>query len=421
MPTQFNKTLLRSMSLRVAGSWLKLAFSMDEYARLSLLEGLAGESPGKWVNKGRRGFGIAQDRFPGMHPNWTTTRDTGVYRQALAVVTKVLRSSGVTGTSPEEVLQELNMNAGTPSGPSYRRIFYTVGESNKNHGKDVALAEGKLVPNDSTIGGTINRWILQKALNVVKSQHEQLEKSVPGGGTDKKIWDDGSGQDPFSGYGTEALTHEDRMRLLLMAMKSNTSIGKRIRQIIDRGIDNYWGKADADIVRAFMEKIGDPQWSAPPKSWRQRKEDPRPEAEAWFAAVVKKIGREIMENLGVSRQRISNVLGGGAQHILKFMEKVGKSPQIEALVEAFGDEIEYLEAGPGLNLRASKRSELTPEQTPKLNPNVLQEQLEEERKNKDESEGHHTAKALRKDLLRLATASPDLRFKRMVVDLLVSP
>ena len=132
MASQLDKTQLRSMSLRVASTWLKLAFSMDEYARLSMLEGFAAQSPGTWVNKGRRGYGIAQDSFPGMHPNWTTPRDTGVYRGALKAVEKVLRGAGVTGTGAEEVLQELNMNAGTPSGPSYRRIFYTVGESNRD-------------------------------------------------------------------------------------------------------------------------------------------------------------------------------------------------------------------------------------------------------------------------------------------------
>jgi hypothetical protein len=381
MPTQFDKNSLRLISLRVARAWIKVAFSMDEYARLSMLEGLAGESPGKWVNKGRRGFGIALDRFPNMHPNWTTTRDTGVYRQALGVITKTLQKSGVSGVGAEEVLQELNMNAGTPSGPSYRRIFYAVGESNRKHGQDEALADGKLAPNSPLIGGTLNRWVQQKALNVIKSQKEQVE--IPYSTNSDKT----DVVNPFDNRGTEALTQEDRMRLLLMAMKSNTSIGNRVRELIDRNIDRHWSKADADIVRAFISRISDPKWSSPPKSWKQRKEDPRPEAEAWFASVVKKIGREVMETLGVSRQRISNVLGGGAQNIIKFMEKVGQDPQLEALVEAFGDEIEYLEAGPGLNLRASQRKD----------------------------------KTFRRDLLRLASSSSDLAFKRTIVNLLTNP
>jgi len=376
MASQLDKTQLRSMSLRVASTWLKLAFSMDEYARLSMLEGFAAENPGVWVNKGRRGFGIAQDKFPGMHPNWTTPRDTGVYRGALKAVEKVLRGAGVTGTGAEEVLQELNMNAGTPSGPSYRRIFYTVGESNRKHGKD--LDTGKLTPNDSSIGGALNRWVTQKALNVIQTQHEKMETAYPTTGAPE-------GQaDPFRGVGTQALTDEDRMRLLLMAMKSRSSIGKRVREFIDREIGSYWPKADADIVRAFMEKIGDSTYSTPPKSWRQRKDDPRPEAEAWFASAVKRIGSALEKELGVSRQRISNVLGGGAQKVIKFMEKIGEKANVETLVDQFADEIEYLEAGPGLNIRGSKKSQELPfNQTPIDPHNIMQMWMQKKKEDAD--------------------------------------
>ena len=374
MASQLDKTQLRSMSLRVASTWLKLAFSMDEYARLSILEGFAAETPGRWVNKGRRGFGIAQDKFPGMHPNWTTPRDTGVYRGALKAVEKVLRGAGVTGTGAEEVLQELNANAGTSSGPSYRRIFYTVGESNRKHGRDKDLDSGKMTPNDSEIGGALNRWVHQKALNVVQTRHEVMETAYPTTGAPE------GAADPFRGLGTQALTDEDRMRLLLMAMKSRSSVGNGVRDFIDREIVRFWSKADADIVRAFMEKISDPTYSMPPSTWRQRKDDPRPEADAWFASAVKRIGKVLEKDLGVSRQRISNVLGGGAQKVIKFMEKIGEKANIETLVDQFADEIEYLEAGPGINIRGSKRSQELPiEQTPIDPHNIMQMWMEKKK------------------------------------------
>ena len=376
MPPQLDKTQLRSLSLRVASTWLKIAFSMDEYARLSMLEGFANEKPGKWVNKGRRGFGIAQDKFPGMHPNWASPRDTGVYRGALKAVEKVLRGAGVSGTGAEEVLQELNTHATKSTGPSYRRIFYTVGESNRKHGKDKDLDSGKLSPNDSSIGGTLNRWVSQKALNVVQTKHEKMETAYPTMGAPEDA------MDPFRSVGTEALTEEDRMRLLLMAMKSRSSIGNRVRDFIDREIDLRWSTADAQIVRAFMSKISDPKWNTPPKGWRQRKGDPRSGAEAWFAAAVKKIGNEVMGELDVSRQRISNVIGGGARNLIKFMEKIGQKANVEALVEQFSNEIEYLEAGPGLNIRAGDDSMVDPlpiKQIP-VDPHSIMQMWMEKRK-----------------------------------------
>lgn len=382
MASQLDKRQLRTLSLRVASTWLKVAFSMDEFARLSMLEGFAGENPGKWSGKGRRGMGMAQEKYPQMHPNWTSPRDTGVYRAAIGAVDKVLKSSRVSGVDAEEVLQELNTNAGSSSGPSYKRIFYTVGQSNAKHGKDKDLAAGKLAPNDSLIGGTLTKFLRQKALNAIQMKHEQMETSF--------AMQPGEGQyDPFRGHGSAELTEEDTKRLLIMAMRSNSSIGRTVRGFIDGMIDQEWRTPkDAEIVREFMVKIMDPRWSSPPKEWRQKKGDPRSGADAWFAAAVKKIGGEIAKELDVRRQDVSKVLGGGASRVLLFMERVGKKANIDALLEKFADEIEYLAAGPGLNISGNHHKEvegipaLTEKQTPVNPTKVLQMWLE---KNKQEA------------------------------------
>lgn len=375
MASTFDKQQLRSLSLRVASSWLKVAFSMDEFARLSMLEGFAGERPGKWSGKGRRGMGLAQEKFPGAHPNWTSPRDTGVYRGAVGGVNKVLKSSNASGMDAEEILQELNSNAGTSSGPSYKRIFYTVGESNRKYGKDKDLATGKLSPNDSLIGGTLNKFLRGHALNLINKKQEKMETSF--------AMQPGEGQyDPFRGHGTEALTDEDTKRLLIMAMRSNTSIGRTVRTFIDSMVGQEWqNDTQADIVRSFMAKIMDPRWSSPPKTWRQKTDDTRGRADAWFAAAVKKIGGEIAKELDVRRQEVSKALGGGASRVLKFMEKVGEKANIEALLEKFADEIEYLAAGPGLNISANKKADAPlPERQIPVNPvSVVQKWLEKDR------------------------------------------
>lgn len=378
MASKLDKRQLRSLSLRVASTWLKVAFSMDEFARLSMLEGFAGERPGKWSGKGRRGMGMAQETYPQMHANWTSPRDTGVYRAAVGAVDKVLKSSRVSGVDAEEVLQELNSNAGTSSGPSYKRIFYTVGQTNAKHGKDKDLATGRLAPNDSLIGGTLTKFLKQKALNAIKLKHEQMETPF--------AMQPGEGQyDPFRGHGTVELTDEDTKRLLIMAMRSNTSIGRTVRNYIDGMIDQEWrNPTESEIVRMFMAKMMDPRWSSPPKEWRQKKGDPRSGADAWFAAAVKKIGGEIAKELDVRRQDVSKALGGGATRVLKFMEKVGEKSNIDALLEKFADEIEYLAAGPGLNISADHHEgpavpALTEKQTPVNPTNVLKMWLDKNR------------------------------------------
>jgi len=355
MAPQVSATELRSLIRRVARAWTKTAFSMDEYARLSFLEGVTGETPGTLVRMGRRGFKTLQERFPDLDPHWTTSQDTGLYRLILGFVAKMLQSAGVTGTGAEEVLQELNMNAGTAAGSSYRRVFYTAGAALRKHGHEEKITSGEIRPLSSWIVGTLRKWVAQKALNVIKSIKEVKEKSHS---TQVEMGPQTSFSNPFDSMGTQPLSEEEKMRLLTMAMRSNDAVGNATRRIIDQGVEKYFPKSDAAIVQSFMRKISDPQWSSPPASFKQRSDDDRPLAEAWFSAASKRIGGEIMQELGVSRQRISNALGGGASNVIKFMRTLGKNPAILKLVEDFAEEIEYLEAGPGLNITAAKRAAL---------------------------------------------------------------
>lgn len=360
MSSQLNKRQLRSLSLRVASSWLKIAFSMDEFARISWLEGMAGKRQGAWSNKGRRGFGLAQEAFPNMHPNWTTTRDTGLYKNALAMVSTMLKDSGVTHVGPDDIMQ------------TQFDLFYNVGKTNRKHGEDRKLMDGKLSPKDRVVGGAVSNWLKRKAINEINKHKRRPEVLVaPTVGPDEI--------DPLRGVGTESLTEEDRMRLMLMAMRSRSPLGNRIRGVIDREIQNYFGSKGSrvapEVVRLFWEKI-----QKAPGAIKGVK------PEKLFGVVTRKIRNEIAEELEMNPNQVTNILGGKAKHVLKFMEHVGDKANIESLVEQFADEIEYLEAGPGVRF-AKKRAQLDlPEQQIPVAPHqVVQMLLEKDRaKNWDE-------------------------------------
>lgn len=356
MSSQLNKRQLRSLSLRVASNWLKIAFSMDEFARISWLEGMAGKRQGTWSGKGRRGFGLAQEAYPNMHPNWTTTRDTGLYKNALAMVTTMLSNAGVSHVGPEDVLQ------------AQYDVFYNVGKKNREKGEERKLMEGKLSPQDRVVGGAVSNWLKRKALNEIRKHKDRLEKMVaPTVGPDEI--------DPLRGEGTRGLDDDDRMRLFLMALRSRSSIGNRIRDLIDREIKSYFTPTGAQVVSLFWDKIR-----------KSPGGDPKVDPKKFFGKTTRRIRNEIAEELGLNPNQVTNILGGNASKVIKFMERVGEKANIETLLEQFADEIEYLEAGPGLRF-AKKRAQLDlPEQQIPVAPHqMVQMLLEKDRaKNWDE-------------------------------------
>jgi hypothetical protein len=356
MSSQLNKRQLRSLSLRVASNWLKIAFSMDEFARISWLEGMAGKRQGAWSGKGRRGFGLAQEAYPNMHPNWTTTRDTGLHKNALAMVTNMLKSEGVTHVGPNDIMQD------------HFDVFYNVGKANKKHGEERPLMEGKLSPQDRVVGGAVSNWLKRKALNTIRRHRNRPEELVaPTVGPDEI--------DPLRGEGTRGIDDDDRMILFLMALRSRSSIGNRIRDLIDREIKSYFTPTGAQVVSLFWDKIR-----------KSPGGDPKVDPKKFFGKTTRRIRNEIAEELGLNPNQVTNILGGKASKVIKFMEKVGKKANIEALLEQFADEIEYLEAGPGMRF-AKKRAQLDlPEQQIPVAPHqMVQMLLEKDRaKNWDE-------------------------------------
>ena len=350
------------------------AFNMDMFARLSILEGAAGVPAGKWLRSGERGFGAALEHFgPHLAASWTTMQSQGVYDKALAVATRMLSSAS--GLDPADLIQDMTLNSSRPSGPDRTKLFYAVGKKLASHKND--LGAGSITPRDSKIMGSIDRWVRKAALDELKSwKSRNITLFAPGqdgesGGTgrDPNKWD------PTRTRGTPQLDHEMRDKLILLALQSPGGPGNEVRRTIDRLIDQSFPKRDRGMVRLFLQKISEPKYRS---AEQMRQIVKRFTPEKWFSQALGVIRNEIMQEMGVSAQQLTNALGGKASKVLRFMsEKVGKDSRIKKIIEDLGEEIEVLEPGV-YRVAKERRYELTPEQTPQQPHKKMLEWLEDD-------------------------------------------
>jgi len=371
----------KNMVQRVAARFLQgaldraAAFNMDMFARLSILEGAAGVAPGKWLRKGARGFGDALEHFgPHLAASWTTTRNEGVYDKALAAASRVLSSHS--GMGAADLVQDMVVNSTSPSGTDRTKIFYTVGKKLGLHKND--LGAGDITPRDSKILGTLERWVRQAALDEIKSLRSRSTQTFAPGQTD--------GPDPTRTRGVGELTPEKRSALMLLALQSPGGPGREIRRIIDRLVDQSFPKSSRPIVKVFMQKISEPKYRSPEKM-RQMVTKFKPDR--WFGQAVNLIRKEMMAEMGVSAQHLTNVLGSKAKNVFRFMrEKVGRDPAVKRILEELAQEIDLLEPG-AVHLGTDHESELTEEQTPLEPHEVMVEWLRQsEVEDEDEKTGH---------------------------------
>jgi len=359
------------------------AFSMDMFARLSILEGAAGVSPGKWLRRGAAGFGDALEHFgPRLAASWTTTRSEGVYDKALAAASRVVsRDSTI---EPADLVQDMVVNSTRSGGPDYTRLFYTIGKKLTSHKND--LGAGTITPRDSRVLGTIGRWVRHYAINQIKKKQNQVTRTFAPGG---------QGFDPTRTRAAPSLDDEKRQLLMLLALQSPGGPGREIRRIIDRLVDQYFPRAERPIVKVFLEKISQPKYRSPAKMRQMvKKFSPK----RWFGQAINLVRKEIMQELGVSPQRLTDVLGAKGRNVFRFMrEKVGRDPAIKKIVEELAEEIEMLEPG-AARVGSDRGYELTEEQTPMDPYHVVQEWLhqieqdddgDEEREAMDEGPRQH--------------------------------
>jgi hypothetical protein len=310
------------------------AWNMDMFARLSILEGAAGVSPGTWLREKSRGFASALDHFgPKLAASWTTTSDQGVYDKAISAAARSLR--GTHSVDAYDLVQDLISGSAKSSGPANSRLFYAVGNALRKN--ENALTGGDLTPGNRLILGTIVRWVTRAARDVYKARHVKHE--VPYG----KMPGQERGFDPLRTQGAPELDDEERTNLLLLALQSPGGPGNEVRRIIDKEIDRSFTRTNRPIVRAFLEKISQPKYRSPQQMKRLVG---RFVPAKWFTQAYNLVRKEMMQELNLSPQQITNALGGNASKVFKFMgERVGRNARIRKILEELAEEIELLEPG----------------------------------------------------------------------------
>lgn len=346
--------------LRDAVQEILAAFSMDMFARLSLLEGAAGVSPGTWLRRGARGFGSALEHFgPGLAPQWTSNRNEGVYDKALSVAERTLSGSGL---DAPDLIQDMTINSTRSGGHDRTRLFYTVGSKLRSFEHD--LGEGKITPRDGKVLGTLDRWVTRAAITELKSwRSRKVRHFAPG--TEE-------GFDPTRVRPAPGLTSEAREKLILLALQSPGGPGNEIRRIVDHQIDQYFPPSARSIVRVFLQKVAEPKYRSPSQ---MRQIVKRFTPERWFSQAMTVIRTEMMRELGVSSQQLTNALGGKASKVFRFMrDRVGKDPRVQKILIQLADDIDLLEPGV-TRLGKERRYQLTEEQTPEMPHRVMVEWL----------------------------------------------
>jgi hypothetical protein len=326
------------------------AFTMDMFARLSILEGAAGVAPGTWLRRSAAGFGDALEHFgPNLAPEWTTTTNQRVYDKAITAASRVL--SGSSSLDPADLVQDMVVNSTRASGPDRTRVFYTVGK--KLGAFKHNLGDGTVKPRDSKILGTLERWVRGAAITEIKALRSRATRSFGQGEP---------GYDPTRSIGGQELDDDKRQLLMLLALQSPGGPGAELRRIMDRLIDQHWPrKRERAVVKGFLQKISQPKYRSPAQM-RQMVKKFTPAR--WFTQTVNLVRRELMTEMGVSSQYLTNVLGSKGRNIFKFLrEKVANDSSVKRIISALAEEIELLEPGAS-RVATERRHELTEDQTP---------------------------------------------------------
>lgn len=375
-------TLHEKPAHRVAARFLAAAlervsaFNMDMFARLSILEGAAGVQPGTWLRRGAKGFGDALEHFgPHLAASWTAPRSQGIYDKALAAASRVVSRNST--LDPADLVQDLLVNSSRSGGPDYTRLFYFVGKKLESHKNDIGA--GDITPRDNKILGTVERWVRHYAINQLKKKQNQLTRTFAPGTAE--------GFDPTRTQPAPQLDESKRQLLMLLALQSPGGPGAELRRIIDRLVDRSFTKSEQPIVKVFLQKMSNPKYRSPA---RMREMVKKFTPEKWLTQAINLVRKEIMRELGVSSQHLTNVLGAKGRNIFRFMrEKVGRDPAVKRILEELAQEIDLLEPG-AVHLGTDHESELTEEQTPMQPFEVVQEWLHQSEQEDGEEEDDQT-------------------------------
>jgi len=336
-----SEDLLQKVTLRLAARHVLAAFSMDALARLSFLEGVAGVPPGTWIRRKAQGFGDADEwaasKDGGLHPNWSTNRNTGMYDEAAKAVASILR--GVSGIDPEDLAQEIVSESSLPGGRANRRQFYSAGQAiGKDRPKVQALLEGDLTP--AQVRGIAATGAKRLALNEKKRLREKMEVGVPSQEGER---------DSFIQQQPTVSVDDPNVRenILLMALNSPQSFpgGTKIRAILDNAIDRVFGRKPekAELMKEFFRELGKgkTKYRLPNKSQLSAlNKDPS----YFYRVVMKQVGNQAARNLGISNDTgvVTKTFGSGGKNVEKFIEDhVARNPAIQKVVDKILDDLEF--------------------------------------------------------------------------------
>ena len=148
---------------------------------------------------------------------------------------------------------------------------------------------------------------------------------------------------------------------MLLALQSPGGPGAEVRRIMDRLIDQHWPRKERAVVKGFLQKISQPKYRSPDQ---MRKMVKKFTPARWFTQTVNLVRRELMAEMGLSSQYLTNVLGSKGRNIFKFLrEKVGKNSSVKKIIDDLAEEIELLEPGAS-RVGTERRYELTEDQMP---------------------------------------------------------
>ena len=309
-------------------------WGLDMMTRLSFLEGVAGVAPGSWLRRGKRGMLLAKEYLgPDLSPLWTTPKNQRLYLYALKVADKKL--GGVLDVTGEDLLQEIMSASATMSAPKRKRVFYSAGEAVR---RDLpGVREGRITPKSPVVMGSIRNWVQRAAIDEARKWNRRKDRhtfsEVP----------EPADQGPTM-LSQRGGTSELRDKLVLMALQSPGGPGLEIRKIIDDKISQAFPKNAQTIVRMFFQKIGDSRFRSQVRMREILGENFKPQK--WFTQALRLVRKEIQEELDVTPQRLTNVLGSGASRVFKFLrDQVGRDPRVKSVLSQLSNQVDVLEPG----------------------------------------------------------------------------
>jgi hypothetical protein len=143
--------------------------------------------------------------------------------------------------------------------------------------------------------------------------------------------------------GRPGMDEGERDNLLLLALQSPGGPRTQLKILIDQLLREHFTKNQVPVVRMFLNKISEPKYRS---AEQMRREVGRFDPAKWFTHAYNNVRREMLDELQISAQSLTNILGSKASNVFHFMRtKVGKHPTVRRILNNLAEQIELLEPG----------------------------------------------------------------------------